>query len=80
MHEGVKIVKGKMDDPGSYTPYLEDMDGAFVNADCECCDGPGTALGWAVDAHPSRHGHHICPGHSRRLVVLVTRARMWLRG
>ncbi|RSH93074.1 hypothetical protein EHS25_007427 [Saitozyma podzolica] len=32
-HEGVKIVKGKMDDPGSYTPYLEGMDGAFVNAD-----------------------------------------------
>jgi hypothetical protein len=48
-HDGVKIVKGKMDEPGSYTPYLEGKDGAFVNADCEC-DGL-----WTFDA---RHAGH----------------------
>lgn len=31
---GVKVVKGDLDDPSSYTPHLEGLYGAYVNADC----------------------------------------------
>ena len=32
---GVKMVKGDLEDVESYTPALEGLYGAFVNADCE---------------------------------------------
>jgi hypothetical protein len=33
---GVEMVKADLDDPASYTPALEGLHGAYVNADCSC--------------------------------------------